>query len=60
MAEDVVAKASPDGPSMPAASSGGIRGGATTEEEEEAAAAYHAELAEHPEPLEALQPQQGE
>eukprot|EP00969_Alexandrium_andersonii_P273997 12109962-Alexandrium_andersonii.AAC.1 len=53
MAQEVMAEANPGGPSAPAASSGGIRGGAATEEEEDAAAAYHAELAEHPEPLEA-------
>eukprot|EP00969_Alexandrium_andersonii_P230415 10175323-Alexandrium_andersonii.AAC.1 len=52
-----MAEASPGGPNAPAAPSGGIRGGAATEEEEDAAAAYHAELAEHPEPMEAVQAQ---
>eukprot|EP00969_Alexandrium_andersonii_P345690 15279484-Alexandrium_andersonii.AAC.1 len=57
MAEEVMARARPGGPNMPAASSGSFRGGAATEEEEEeAAATYHAELAEHPEPLVAVQP----
>eukprot|EP00969_Alexandrium_andersonii_P044811 1967024-Alexandrium_andersonii.AAC.1 len=51
-----MARVRPGNASQPAASSGSIRGGAATDEEEEAAEAYHAELAEVPEPLVAVPP----